>query len=174
MRANKPPVLEVQGPRRIEVRVGQAVPLSLSVRDDGIPRARALGAGAAVENRGSALAVGAQASQAAQIEAARTRRLMQPPARVTVGKNVGLHVSWYVYRGPNAVTFDQDQIAAWEDTRTGGNSPWAPHWVAPELPADGRVTVTAWFSKPGEYVLRAHADDGALTADQAITVVVKP
>jgi len=25
---------------------------------------------------------------------------MLPPSRVTVGKNVGLHVSWYVYRGP--------------------------------------------------------------------------
>ncbi len=174
VRANTPPVIEVQGPRRLEVRVGQAVPLVVTVRDDGIPRARAIGAGAAVENRGSALAVGAQATQAAQIEALRARRLMQPPSRVTVGKNVGLHVSWYVYRGPAAVTFDKDQIAAWEDTRTGGNSPWAPHWVAPEMPADGKVTVTATFTQPGEYVLRSHADDGALTADQAVTIVVKP
>ena len=64
--------------------------------------------------------------------------------------------------------------AAWEDTRTGGNSPWAPHWRAPELPPDGRVTTTAWFNTPGEYVLRARADDGALTADQQVIVVVKP
>src|SRR6185436_19717527 len=53
VRANTPPVLEVQGPRRLEVRVGEAVPLVVTVQDDGIPRARAIGAGAAVDNRGS-------------------------------------------------------------------------------------------------------------------------
>ncbi len=70
--------------------------------------------------------------------------------------------------------FDRDQIASWEDTRTGGNSPWAPHWVAPPLPPDGKVATTAWFYTPGEYVLRSRADDGALTADQQVVVVVKP
>ena len=88
---------------------------------------------------------------------------MQPPARVTVGKNVGLHVSWYVYRGKGAVTFSPEQIMSWEDTRAGANSPWAPVWVAPPLPADGKVTVWATFSEPGVYVLRSRADDGALT-----------
>ena len=24
---------------------------------------------------------------------------MSPPTRITVGKNLGLHVSWFVYRG---------------------------------------------------------------------------
>ena len=103
VRANTAPVIEIQGPRRVEVRVGQPVPLVLTVRDDGIPRARAVGAGAAVENRGSALAVGSTPAQAAQIEAVRTRRLMQPPTRVTVGKNIGLHVGWFVYRGAGKV-----------------------------------------------------------------------
>lgn len=173
VRSNTPPVLEVQGPRRLEVKVGEAVPLVVTVHDDGIPRARGVGAGAAVENTGSTLARSA-GGDSASIAAARARRLFQPPARVTVGKNVGLYVGWLVYRGTGAVTFDQDQITTWEDTRTGGNSPWAPHWVAPELPPDGKVTVHATFSKPGEYVLRARADDGALTADQQITIVVKP
>ncbi|MEP7118328.1 MAG: hypothetical protein ABI880_12145 [Acidobacteriota bacterium] len=174
VRANIPPVLEIQGPRRIEVRVGQPVPLVVTVRDDGIPRARAIGAGAAVENRGSALATGSTPGQAAQIEMLRTRRLMQPPSRVTVGKNIGLHVGWFVYRGAGKVTFDQDQIATWEDTRTGGNSPWAPHWIAPAVPANGRLSTTAWFYAPGEYVLHSRADDGALTSDQTVTIVVKP
>ena len=75
---------------------------------------------------------------------------MQPPARVTVGKNVGLHVSWYVYRGKGAVTFSPEQIMSWEDTRAGANSPWAPVWVAPPMPADGKVTVWATFSEPGD------------------------
>ncbi len=172
VRANTPPVLEVQGPRRLEVRVGQPVTLAATVRDDGIPKARAIGAGAAVENEGSATNL--SAANVKQVEILRARRLMLPPARVTVGKNVGLHVGWYVYRGAGKVTFDKDQIASWEDTRTGGNSPWAPHWRAPVLPADGKVSVTATFHAPGEYVLRSHADDGALATDQQIIVVVKP
>ena len=55
---------------------------------------------------------------------------MLPPARVTVGKNVGLHLSWFVYRGTGTVTFSPEQIMAWEDTRAGANSPWAPVWIA--------------------------------------------
>jgi hypothetical protein len=172
VRANTPPVLEVQGPRRIEVKVGEAVPLVVTVSDDGIPKARAIGAGAAVENEGSATRL--SSANLAQVEVLRARRLMQPPSRVTVGKNVGLHVGWFVYRGAGSVKFDGAQIASWEDTRTGGNSPWAPHWRAPQLPPDGKVATTAWFYTPGEYVLRSRADDGALTADQQIVVVVKP
>jgi hypothetical protein len=97
---------------------------------------------------------------------------MQPPARVTVGKNVGLHVSWFVYRGKGAVLFSPEQIMTWEDTRVGANSPWAPVWVAPPLPDDGKLTVWATFSQPGTYVLRARADDGALTADGQVTITV--
>lgn len=175
VRANTPPVLEVQGPRRIEVKVGEAVPLVATVRDDGLPKSRAIGAGAAVENVGSSATLSSNAAQVSpQIAALRARRLVLPPARVTVGKNVGLWVGWHVYRGAGTVKFEHDQIATWEDTRTGGNSPWAPHWTAPPLPADGKVGTTAWFYTPGEYVLRARADDGALTADQQVIVVVRP
>jgi hypothetical protein len=175
VRANTPPVLEIQGPRRLEVKVGQPVPLVAVVRDDGLPRARAIGAGAAVENEGSNPTLSSNAARVSpQIEYLRARRLVQPPSRVTVGKNIGLWVGWHVYRGAGKVTFDTDQISTWEDTRTGGNSPWAPHWTAPRLPADGRITVQATFHAPGEYLLRSRADDGALTADQQVTIVVTP
>lgn len=174
VRANTPPVLEVQGPRRIEVKAGQPVALTAVVRDDGLPKVRLIGAGAAVENEGSSATLSSNNPvMLKQLEALRLRRLVLPPTRVTVGKNVGLWVGWHVYRGAGKVTFDQDQIATWEDTRTGGNSPWAPHWTAPKLPSDGRLTVNATFHEPGEYVLRSRADDGALTSDQQIVVVVK-
>lgn len=173
VRANTPPVVEIQGPRRLEIKAGDTVTLVAQVQDDGIPKVRAIGAGAVVENSGSSTALSASAAATAQIEALRARRLFLPPSRVTVGKNVGLWLGWHVYRGAGKVTFDQDQIQTWEDTRTGGNSPWAPHWTAPPLPADGKQTTTAWFKAPGEYVLRVRADDGALTADQQITVIVK-
>jgi len=163
IRSNKPPQIEVQGRKTLTARVGETVQLTAAVTDDGIPKRRGAGvAGAAVANTGSR-----QITQDTRIN-----RAMQPPARVTVGKNVGLHVSWYVYRGKGAVTFSPEQIMSWEDTRAGANSPWAPVWVAPAMPADGKVSVWATFSEPGVYVLRSRADDGALTSDGQVTITV--
>jgi plastocyanin len=161
IRANKPPTLEVQGRKSLTAKVGETITLTTMVTDDGVPKRRGSGlSGAAVSNAGSR-----------QITAeTRINRAAQPPARVTVGKNVGLHVSWYVYRGPAAVTFWPEQIMSWEDTRVGANSPWAPVWIAPPMPADGKVSVQVTFSEPGTYVLRSRADDGALTADGQVTV----
>ena len=163
IRSNKPPQIEVQGRKTLTAKVGETVQLTAAVTDDGIPKRRGAGvAGAAVANAGSR-----QVTQDTRIN-----RAMQPPARVTVGKNVGLHVSWYVYRGKGPVTFSPEQIMSWEDTRAGANSPWAPVWVAPAMPADGKVSVWATFSEPGVYVLRSRADDGALTSDGQVTITV--
>jgi hypothetical protein len=163
IRANKPPHVEVQGRKSLDAKVGEAVQLTAIVTDDGVPKRRGSGlSGAAVANAGSRNVT----------QDTRVNRAMQPPARVTVGKNIGLHLSWYVYRGKGTVSFSPEQIMSWEDTRTGANSPWAPVWVAPPLPADGKVTVWATFSDPGVYVLRSRADDGALTADGQVTITV--
>jgi hypothetical protein len=40
------------------------------------------------------------------------------------------------------------------------------------VPKDGKYTATVTFDTPGTYVLRARADDGALYADEEVTVVV--
>jgi hypothetical protein len=77
-----------------------------------------------------------------------------------------------VYRGSGSVTFDPPQIKVWEDTRAGSNSPWAPLFRVPPVPADNKWTSTAIFKEPGTYVLRARADDGALTMDDDVTVTV--
>jgi hypothetical protein len=163
IRANKPPTIEVQGRKTLEAKVGEPVALTTVTADDGIPKRRGAGlSGAAVNNTGSRNVTAET----------RVNRAMLPPARVTVGKNVGLHVSWHVYRGKGAVTFSPEQIMVWEDTRAGANSPWAPVWVAPHVPPDGKHVVWATFSEPGIYVLRARADDGALTADGQVTITV--
>ena len=165
IRANQPPVIEVQGRKTLTAKVGQAVALTTVISDDGIPKRRGAGlSGAAVTNAGSRSVT----------TATTVNRAMQPPARVTVGKNVGLHQSWFVYRGTGGVTFSPEQIMAWEDTRVGANSPWAPVWIAPAMPGDGKLTVWATFSQPGTYVLRSRADDGALTADGQVTITVTP
>jgi hypothetical protein len=171
IRANKPPKIEVQGRKALEAKVGQPITLTTLVTDDGVPKRRGAGlAGAAVSNSGSRRDVTSTPpdSQAP----VRANRAMLPPARVTVGKNVGLHLTWFVYRGPGAVHFSPEQVMSWEDTRAGANSPWAPIWLPPEMPSDGKVEVQVTFSEPGVYILRSRADDGALTADGQVTVTV--
>ena len=149
VRGNRPPSLRLDPAIQRTVKIGQSLTLTANVEDDGIPKRRTN-------------------NTAAQ------RLATLPPTRITVGKNLGLHVSWFVYRGAGKVTFDPPQVKAWEDTRAGANSPWAPVWIPDPIPPDGKITTKVIFSQPGTYLLRCRADDGALTTDEDITVVVTP
>ena len=171
VRANKPPVLSVQEIKSRNVRAGEPLTLVTEVKDDGVPKPRNLARVAAAQARAAEQSTGAQPAAAAPATPPRNPAL-SPPTRITVGKNLGLHISWFVYRGAGKVTFDPPQIKAWEDTRAGANSPWAPLWGAPPVPADGRQEVHVTFSEPGTYVLRCRADDGALVADEEVTITV--
>jgi plastocyanin len=168
VRSNKPPTLRVQEITTRTVKVGEALTLVTEVKDDGIPKRRDPARVAAAQARAAA-----QSSTSSTSSAGPPRNpAMSPPTRITVGKNLGLHVSWFVYRGAGKVTFDPPQVKAWEDTRAGANSPWAPLWSAPALPADGKQQVNVTFEQPGTYVLRCRADDGALVADEEVTIIV--
>ena len=186
VRSNKPPTVRIEGPTTIKARVGESIALVATIVDDGIPKSRSrdeflamlarrlgsspFGAPAAPAASPAAPAAGGRPSQ---IPPALANRLfLSPPNRITVGKNVGLHLSWLVYRGTGAAQFEPAQVKTWEDTRAGANSPWAPTWFAPAFPADGKITTRVQFNAPGTYVLRALADDGALTAAQDVTIVV--
>lgn len=190
VRSNKPPAVRAEGPR--QAKVGEWVTLVATIADDGIPRARsreeflaALARRASAASPFGALLAGNAAAAApssaspapapgAGLPPALVARLFtSPPNRITVGKNLGLHLSWIVYRGSGAVQFEQAQIKTWEDTRAGANSPWAPIWFAPPMPADGKITTRVQFTEPGTYVLRALADDGALTGGESVTIIVK-
>ena len=161
-RANTPPVLTVEGDPVRRVRVGEPVTLVAHVEDDGFERA--------IERQRRA----AERAADQEVEPGLSRRQLAPPIRITVNKRLGLHVTWFVFRGEGKVAFDPLQVKPWEDTRTGANSPWAPLWSAPPVPEDGRWEVTVTFDRPGTYVLRGRADDGALYHDQDVTVVVGP
>jgi hypothetical protein len=167
VRANKPPLVRVEELGSRSVKAGEQITLVSEVKDDGIPKPRDSARVAAAQARAAA-----QTSGAPQANSPPRNPAMSPPTRITVGKAVGLHASWFLYRGPGKVTFDPPQIKTWEDTRVGANSPWAPLWSAPPLPADGIATVHATFSEPGTYVLRCRADDGALVADEDLTIIV--
>jgi hypothetical protein len=157
IRANQPPVMEAAGDRQRTVKVGEALTLSAHVTDDGIPKPRLRGA--FLDRR--------------RYQDVKDLRLV-PPIQVTVGSATGLWVACFKYRGPGNVTLSPDQAKTWEDTRAGANSQWSPLWQAPPPPADNKWTVTATFDQPGTYVLRWHASDGALWADEDITVTVTP
>jgi hypothetical protein len=192
MRSNKAPVVKLEGPATRTAKVGQPLALVVTLSDDGIPKAfteeelnaalaararaasSASGAARGEGGRGSASPASGSSSGAPAAAPPRFNPALVPPARVTVGKNLGLHLSWFVYRGAGKVTFTPAQIKPWEDTRAGANSPWSPLWFAPPLPADGKLTVDVKFDDPGTYVLRALADDGALTAGENVSVTVTP
>jgi hypothetical protein len=166
IRANQRPEVRLDDKQRRTVRAGERLPLVAIVADDGVPKPRGrnlVGSGNAARD------------ESAAPEGRGVNRAYNPPSRVTVGKTVGLHLSWFVYRGPGKVHFDPPQVKVWEDTRTGANSPWAPLWAPPPIPSDGRWVAQATFDTPGTYVLRALADDGALLgySDLVVTVTEK-
>ena len=176
VRSNKEPVVKIEGQKTRTAKVGQVVDLAAIVTDDGIPKRRGfggLGGGSAATTTSNGAPAAAPNPLVAAVVGARIRgAVLGPPIRITVGKNVGLHMSWFVYRGAGPLMFEPLQIKSWEDTRAGANSPWAPSWQPPAMPADGRVPVKVTFSEPGTYVLRALADDGALTGGDNVTVTV--
>ncbi len=103
-------------------------------------------------------------------------RLLPPyGAAGSVDSATGLWVALQVYRADDGpVYIKPDQPDTWEDTRSGANSQWAPLWEPPPPPPQNDWTATAVFDKPGDYVLRWHASDGALTTDHDIHVTVVP
>ncbi len=80
IRANKPPVVQIPGETTRKAQVGQPLQLTAIVTDDGVPKAPGQG-------------------MPAPSPAQTARRAFQPPVRLTVGKSLGLHLSWFVYRG---------------------------------------------------------------------------
>jgi hypothetical protein len=164
LRASTPPEVVMETPEEIEAVVGRPVRIVAVVTDDGLPRRVRRTLPLDAEGR---------------LDLERATR--QPPSRITVEKIIGLNMSWSVYRAPETtpdrapmVTFDPPQVATWEDTRPFSNSPWAPFWVPPELPEDGRWIAEVTFSEPGTYILQGRADDGGLFTDRRITVTVRP
>jgi hypothetical protein len=154
-------------------RGGSAAPAAPSAFPPGLLKVLS-GQATPAERAAAAEALGVSETQLQQLIAARRNPEMNPPARITVGKTRGLHLSWFVYRGSGKVAFSPEQIKTWEDTRAGMNSPWAPLWTPPRMPADGKIVVQATFAEPGTYVLKALADDGALLGEDQVTVTVAP
>jgi hypothetical protein len=178
IRANEPPLLTLDGGDR-RAQVGQPLTFIAFAKDDGVPRPRFGPDSREAERRARAAA--ADATPSAPAAAAAPRGTMafdpaaqRPPSAITVGSQTGLRHSCFVYRGAGRVTFTPAQAKVWEDTRTGANSPWAPRWMAPAIPADGKYVVSARFQDPGTYTIRCLASDGALNTARDVVVTVAP
>jgi len=171
IRANKAPVLRVEGEKSRSVKNGQSLTLIAAASDDGVPKlGHPPGAAENVAPEGQLTATAASR----QPTAPRPPAYSAPRVGSIPYSAVGLRVVWYVYRGAGKVTFDPPQFKVWEDTRDGANSPWSPRWTTPPMPPDGRIMVRATFSEPGDYILRCLADDGGLWAAEEVAVTVIP
>jgi hypothetical protein len=182
-RANKPPVIEIEGSKTRTVKVGEPLVLVAKVTDDGVPKAtteeqarnRTRRNVTSTNTAGPGSGAGPVSGSASpSSDTAPVDIWRVAPSQGSVRKSNGLHLSWFHLRGPGPVQFDPPQIKTWEDLRVGANSPWAPVWFAPPMPSDGRVTTKVTFKVPGTYVLRARADDGPATTDDDVTVIVNP
>jgi len=185
IRANIPPMIEVDGPLERTVGVGETLTLTAVVTDDGQPDRATLRQQRLDEDEDEATEedAAAEEEEAEEEEEATEptpQQLLQAALRastatVTVSKRISLHFTWFVYRGDDdAVQISPPQTKPWEDTRAFANSPWAIRWDAPEIPEDGRWTAEAVFSEPGTYILRGRADDGGLYSDVELVVHVSP
>ena len=158
VQSNEPPTVSVRGENMRTVRVGQPLQVEAVIVDDGKPNER------------TSLRLGPFKEDDSPRQ--RLAKALRPPIRGTVDRVVGMTFSWIVYRGTGEVSFNPLQVKTWEDTRAFQNSPWAPFWEPPEMPEDGVVTTEITFHEAGEYVMRGRADDGGLSGDVDITVLV--
>ena len=174
--------IEIEGSKSRTVKVGQPLVLVVTVTDDGVPRAtteeqainRARRNRSSTETAAAGSGAGPGSGSVSPASEPPVDIWRNPPSQGSVRKSNGLHFSWFHLRGPGPVKFEPRQIKTWEDLRVGANSPWAPVWFPPPMPADGRITTTVTFAVPGTYVLRGRGDDGPATTDDDVTVTVTP
>jgi len=122
---NKPPSVSISPVS--EASAGSALTLTALVSDDGLPKPR----------------VPKVAPAAAQGTAQTNTATARP--------RLGLNVTWFEYRGPGKVTFDD---------------------AGPILESNGQAVTKAHFTVPGTYVLRATANDGELQTTSDVTINV--
>lgn len=144
--ANKPPAITIPTPA--PVRLPAAGSLTVVIQDDGLPKPRPRAKPAVGQETPPTL----QGGTSAPVNVPQAASRDTPPG-ATAGPNakpLGMVVSWIVWRGPGAVRFE-------------------PRYAQPQ---DGKSQTQATFSVPGEYVLRATADDGAAVTHAQTTIKV--
>ncbi len=142
---NQPPSVALTGGLERTVTLPNTLTLATMVGDDGIPGPR------------PPRPESSDPRAAALRQAARRRPSPNNQAVVDarVAAKTGLAVTWTVYRGNGAVRFEPQSVSV-----SGG--------------LGGEAVTTVSFSQPGDYVLRAYADDSILTTPIDVAVTVAP
>ena len=141
--ANTPPALTIEP--LPPVRLPAAATLAVVIQDDGLPKPRPRAKPAVGQETPPTLQGGTSAP--VNVPQAAERR---PAAATPTDRPLGMVVSWMVWRGPGEVGFE-------------------PRYAQPK---DGTTQTQATFSVPGEYVLRATADDGAAATHAQVAIKV--
>lgn len=140
--ANKPPTLTIEP--LAPVRLPAAATLAVVIQDDGLPKPRPRGKPAVGQETPPTL----QGGTSAPVNV--PQAVVRPTTGPAAERPLGMVVSWIVWRGPAEVRFE-------------------PRYAQPK---DGRSATQATFSVPGQYVLRATADDGAAATHAQATIQV--
>ncbi len=152
---NVPPSIRLEGPATRSAKVGEPLALTAYASDDGNPRGGIGGS-----------------------------------------NDLGLGIGWFVYRGPaDAIALEPEQEhpeyrrqkataarlrqTAFSSARrpgvaSAGGGASLVELPPPDVVTDRPVEVTATFSEPGTYTLRAMAHDGGLHGTADVTVTVEP
>jgi hypothetical protein len=141
---NKAPAVTLE--KTATVALPNALTLTADVSDDGLP----------VPTKRPAAAVGQETPPTLKPLPDQAEIPVNVPAIPSGGGRrgapaQGLGVTWTLWRGPAAITFDP-----------AGRNPVK----------DGKSTVRATFTQPGTYLIRLRAHDGALWEEKDITVTV--
>lgn len=175
LRTNIPPDLKLEGTDTRTAKVGQPVSLVAIVGDpDNYPPRRDGKPQPGVRNPvATAVPSNTRAANREDPTSNSPTVVYKPTTSTNESSGPGLRFSWTVYRGKAAsVSFKPDQLETWIDTRSYAHSPWAPPYIIPVPPADGRYVTEVVFNEPGTYVLRGIASDSAVFTYQNVTVTV--
>jgi len=159
------PAIEMVGPAQKTVKVGEPLSLTVQVTDDGLPKPRVRRAGTAAnvarDSDGGAIPRGGGSAEMPRPENPLTQ------AVVKLDPGVRLGVTWVLYRGaPGTATIEPMRVPV---IKLG------PPGSEPEPgPLSGKAATTVTFSQPGNYRLRAYADDGILITPLDVNVTVQP
>ena len=155
-RINQPPTLVVTSDART-VRLPQTLALTATVHDaDGLPTPREVTSSIRGPRAPSRRARGQETPPTLQPQPGEPKAPVNVPALRTrvrpspIKVDDRLTIIWSVWRGPASVQIDSDSVQG------------------------ETVGMTATFTEPGEYVLRAKLSDGHLTDTEDVPVTVTP
>ena len=188
--ANLNPVINIEGPARRTLKVGEVADLKVIATDDGKPTVGRPGGGApagAAAGGAAAAAAANRRNRPSLCGAAGAFFCGEPNEGAGNLSSVkGLRMSCFLHRGDPEIrmsrpddfgqaklmSFDPPQEKVWEDHR--GGSPWAAGYVLPPIPKDNTWNIKTTFEQPGTFVVRCQAHDGLLITSKDVTFEVTP